>query len=60
MSNSKYKIKIKTKKNKNIKKRTIRKRNKTCVYTDEAKRLIKVLKMYKQKNKNTIKNFKSK
>ena len=50
MSKSKSKSKSRTKQN--IKKKTIKKRNKNCVYTDEAKRLMKIIKTYKQKNKN--------
>ncbi len=48
----------KSKKNKTMKKSS--KSNKKCIYTDEAKRIIKATKTIKQMNKKLMKNIKPK
>jgi len=45
---------------KSKKTKTIKKRNKKCIYTDEAKRIIKITRIIRQNNKKTLKNIKSK
>jgi hypothetical protein len=45
----------KTRKNK-----TIKKRNKKCNYTDEAKRIMKITKILRHRNKQTMKTMKNK
>ena len=46
----------KSKKNRAIKNKTIKKKSK-CIYTDEAKRLIKVIKQIKKNQPKTIKQI---
>lgn len=44
---------------KSKKNRTVKKRTKKCVYTDEAKRIIKFTKILRQKNKKMMKTMKN-
>jgi hypothetical protein len=44
---------------KSKKNRTIKKRNKKCIYTDEAKRVIKFTKILRQNNKKIMKTMKN-
>jgi hypothetical protein len=45
---------------KSKKHKTMKKRNKKCIYTDEAKRIIKMTKIIRRNNKKTLKNIKPK